>query len=562
MEDDYLVGETVLRQTKKLEWLNDLASSDDKENQALLIDDEISLKLKRRVPFYKYFINFLLYKFSKDLNIERRKIRKVRKELFESIEKSEKNPILNDLAKVIIKSFEDKGILGDNSHFTIWDFSSFNDNKNTFNESSILNDLRIEKIDRDRIILYAYGLGMDLDELETFLMKVLGLAGLNIWDRKEGLTYIALRHFPEDSIYFYVRANELYDKVTFKDKKKDIPRIQNFNTISLQNNINGYILAYKNMKNLDDDIISNIVSYHSQVVDQNRTRTIELEFTDTFTDIMGRLENIVNKKIDPSSTIYERLNKEDKFFAKALVKISYLSNDDLEIGPENTLIWQEKPSGRKLQFYPDRNYLFNKTDKENTYDLTAISDYYKDENNVPLLESKNDDYKLDFISPIEGVKNAELEKTYLTDLKTFLLLSYIYAEDDFKKDYDKLDNKDQFEILNDILKDSYIDIDIISQIIIDGDLSQINRARLITILFLDYFLVNENKWSTNLQYPSKRKRDYMVYMDNKLRNCGLYEYNISNPYEEILLEFIVSDQPLDAFKELWAKYSLSKKDWD
>lgn len=562
MEDDYLVGETVLRQTKKLEWLNDLASSDDKEDQALLIDDEISLKLKRRVPFYKYFINFLLYKFSKELNIERRKIRKVRKELFESIEKNEKNPILNDLAKVIIESFEQKGIIGENSYFTIWDFSIFNDNKNTFSESNILNDLKLDKIERDRIILYAFGLGMDLDELETFLMKVLGLSGLNIWDRKEGLTYIALRHFPNDSIYFYVRANELYDKVTFKDKKNNIPRVANFNTISLQNNINGYILAYKNMKNLDDDIISNIVSYHSQVVDQNRTRTIELEFADTFQDIMGRLENIVNKKIDPSSDISEKFNQEDNYFARAWLKICYQSNNDLEIGPETALIWQEKISGKKLLFYPVRNYLFNKTDKENTYDLRAISDYYKDENNVPLLESKNDDYKLDFISPIEGVKNAELEKTYLTDLKTFLLLSYIYAEDDFKKDFDKLDNKDQFEILKDILKDSYIDIDIISQIIIDGDLSQISRSRLISLLFLDYFLVNENRWSTNLQYPSKRKRDYMVYMDNKLRNCGLYEYNISNPYEEILLEFIVSDQPLDAYRELWAKYSLSKKDWD
>lgn len=562
MEDDYLVGETVLRQTKKLEWLNDLASSYDKEDQALLIDDEISLKLKRRVPFYKYFINFLLYKFSKELNIERRKIRKVRKELFESIEKNEKNPILNEIAKVIIESFEQKGIISEDSYFTIWDFSIFNDNKNTFSESNILNDLKLDKIERYRIILYAFGLGMDLDELETFLMKVLGLSGLNIWDRKEGLTYIALRHFPNDSIYFYVRANELYDKVTYKDKKNNIPRVANFNTISLQNNINGYILAYKNMKNLDDDIISNIVSYHSQVVGQNRTRTIELEFADTFTDIMGRLENIVNKKIDPSSDISEKFNQEDNYFARAWVKICYQSNNDLEIGPETALIWQEKISGKKLLFYPVRNYLFNKTDKEDTYDLRAISEYYENQKEVPVLHGKSDDYKLDFISPIEGIKKAIVEKTYLTDLKTLLLLSYIYAEDDFKKDFDKLDNKDQFEILKDILKDSYIDIDIISQIIIDGDLSQISRSRLITVLFLDYFLVNENRWSTNLQYPSKRKRDYMVYMDNKLRNCGLYEYNISNPYEEILLEFIVSDQPLDAFRQLWAKYSLSKKDWD
>lgn len=562
MEDDYLVGETVLRQTKKLEWLNDLASSDDKEEQALLIDDEISLKLKRRVPFYKYFINFLLYKFSKELNIERRKIRKVRKELFESIEKNEKNPILNDLAKVIIESFEQKGIIGENSNFTIWDFSIFNDNKNTFSKSNILNDLKLDKIERDRIILYAFGLGMDLDELETFLMKVLGLSGLNIWDRKEGLTYIALRHFPHDSIYFYVRANELYDKVTFKDKKNNISRVENFNTISLQNNINGYILAYKNMENLDDDIISNIVSYHSHVVDQNRTRTIELEFADTFQDIIGRLENIVNKKIDPSSDISEKFNQEDNYFARAWLKICYQSNNDLEIGPETALIWQEKISGKKLLFYPARNYLFNKTDKEDTYDLRAISEYYENQEEVPVLQGKSEDYLIDFISPIEGIKKAIVEKTYLTDLKTFLLLSYIYAEDDFKKDFDKLDNKDQFEILKDILKDSYIDIDIISQIIIDGDLSQISRSRLITLLFLDYFLVNENRWSTNLQYPSKRKRDYMVYMDNKLRNCGLYEYNISNPYEEILLEFIVSDQPLDAFRELWAKYSLSKKDWD
>lgn len=562
MEDDYLVGETVLRQTKKLEWLNDLASSDDKEDQTLLIDDEISLKLKRRVPFYKYFINFLLYKFSKELNIERRKIRKVRKELFESIEKNEKNPILNDLAKVIIESFEQKGIIGENSNFVIWDFSIFNDNKNTFSKSNILNDLKLDKIERDRIILYSFGLGMDLDELETFLMKVLGLSGLNIWDRKEGLTYIALRHFPHDSIYFYVRANELYDKVTFKDKKNNIPRVENFNTISLQNNINGYILAYKNMESLDDDIISNIVSYHSQVVDQNRTRTIELEFADTFKDIMGRLENIVNKKIDPSSDISEKFNQEDNYFARAWLKICYQSNNDLEIGPETALIWQEKISGKKLLFYPVRNYLFNKTDKEDTYDLRAISEYYENQEEVPVLQGKSEDYLIDFISPIEGIKKAIVEKTYLTDLKTFLLLSYIYAEDDFKKDFDKLDNKDQFEILKDILKDSYIDIDIISQIIIDGDLSQISRSRLITLLFLDYFLVNENRWSTNLQYPSKRKRDYMVYMDNKLRNCGLYEYNISNPYEEILLEFIVSDQPLDAFRELWAKYSLSKKDWD
>ena len=111
--------------------------------------------------------------------------------------------------------------------------------------------------------------------------------------------------------------------------------------------------------------------------------------------------------------------------------------------------------------------------------------------------------------------------------------------------------------MDNLLKETKIRHENLNAIIEKGKISQITRSRLITLYFISYVLENSNIWFDKLSTPARRKRDYLIFMDYKLRNARLYEYNISNPYEETLLKLVVYDEPLEAFRDLWAKYLIN-----
>ena len=124
-------------------------------------------------------------------------------------------------------------------------------------------------------------------------MKVLEETGLNIWDEKEAMIYIALVHFPKNSVNFFVRAMDLYNnekKANIKERKKET----SLNTTILQNSLDDYINEYRNMEQVDDSIILNIIAYHKDLVLENTNRTILKEFISTFREVEKKLSDEIS----------------------------------------------------------------------------------------------------------------------------------------------------------------------------------------------------------------------------------------------------------------------------
>ncbi|MDU5230190.1 MAG: hypothetical protein E6175_07420, partial [Anaerococcus sp.] len=158
---------------------------------------------------------------------------------------------------------------------------------------------------------------------------------------------------------------------------------------------------------------------------------------------------------------------------------------------------------------------------------------------------------------IAGIEKIEQDSIYISEKKISSVLSYLYNEDAIISNEDVTLPEEQIKALDDLLKETKIKHENLNAIIEKNKISQITRSRLITLYFLDFVLENEDIWFDKLSTPVKRKRNYLIFMDYKLRNSRLYEYNISNPYEETLLKLVVYDEPIDAFRDLWAKYLLN-----
>ena len=406
------------------------------------------------------------------------------------------------------------------------------------------------------MFIYGFGLGMELAELEVFLMKVLEETGLNIWDEKEAMIYIALEHFPDNPVNFFIKAYDMYqngDKTSLPVAKLDT----NLNTAILQNSLDDYINEYRNRDQVDDDVILNIIAYHKDLVSENTNRTILKEFIETFKEVEENLSYEISAFSNVKYGNADDSNINADYFSSGNIKIFYKSADDIRIKADTPFVFKSDKTGETKTYYPEEDLVLPASEDVTSFETSLQSSYYKTAEEVPILGTGEEYKDFAYVNDIEGIERIEHESIYISEKKLSSLLTYLYNTDALILREDSKLPEDQVEALGDLLKETRIKHENLNAIIEKGKISQITRPRLISLYFLSYVLENEDIWFDKLSTPAKRKRNYLIYMDYKLRNSRLYEYNISNPYEKTLLKLVVYDEPIDAFRDLWAKYMVN-----
>ena len=549
-------GETTLIESKEFEWQKNISSGEYLDIESITIGTNNTISLRKKIPFYKYIINFLLLKYKDRLGMANGDIGEASTLIFDSIEAKEKNETLEKLASLVIELFREKNLVPEGSKSGVYGTLDYKtEDRKVWKKTQIRKDLKANVISREKMFVYAFGLGMSLEELEGFLMKVLEETGLNIWDKKEALIYIALKHFSEDPINFYIRANHIYEeekseKVNFE--KKDT---------NLQNSIDSFLDDYKNVKEIDDTIIENIITYHKDLVSENTNRTILKEFISTFNSIDEGLsaEIAAFSNVKYGNDYGTTTNAE--YFSMGKVNIFYKSDEDIVIQREDPFVFRSEESGEEKIYYPSMDYTLSAAPDGGEKEITLRSTFYEDKNDVPILGTGEEYSDFSYMNTIPAITKVENDSIYISEKRLSSLLTYLYNEDALILREDSKLPDDQVQALDALLKETKIRHENLNAIIEKGKISQITRSRLITLYFISYILKNRDIWFDKLSTPARRKRDYLIFMDYKLRNAKLYEYNISNPYEETLLKLVVYDEPLEAFRDLWAKYLINIEDY-
>lgn len=554
MDSRIFSGETTLIETNEFEWQKNISSGEYLDIESIEIGVNNTISLRKKIPFYKYIINFLLLKYQDRLDLGGQDIGKLSSQIFESIEANEKNEVLEKLANLVVELFREKDLAPEKSKSEVYGSLDYKkEDRKIWKKTQIRKDLKANVISRDKMFIYALGLGMDLDELEGFLMKVLEETGLNIWDKKEALIYIALKHFPDNSINFFVRANHIYenDKNNLIEyKKKDT----SLNTSILQNSLDDYLDEYKNVNEVDDSLISSIIAYHKDLVSENTNRTILKEFVSTF----NKIEEFLADEIAAFSNIkygndYGSTTNAE-YFSMGKVKIFYKNTEDKVITKDDPFVFISEKTGEEKTYYPFHDYTLTANPDGGEKEITLRSAFYEDKNDVPILGTGEEYSDFSYVNDISGITEVDHDSIYISEKRLSSLLTYLYNEDALILREDSKLPDEQVKALDDLLKETKIRHENLNAIMEKGKISQITRSRLITLYFISYVLDSSEIWFDKLSTPARRKRDYLIFMDYKLRNARLYEYNISNPYEETLLKLVVYDEPLDAFRDLWAKY--------
>ncbi len=557
MENAIISGETTVIETNEFEWQKNISSGEYLDIESIEIGANNTIALRKKIPFYKYIINFLLLSYYKDLGFSQQELGDKAADIFDSIENGEKNQDFEKLIDLVVDLFRQKNLYPHGSKSEVYGSLEYNkEDRRIWKKTQIRKDFKASVIKRDKMFIYGFGLGMDLSELEVFLMKALEETGLNIWDKKEALIYIALKHFPDNPVNFFIKALYLYDHENLpvdRVEKKDT----NLNTTILQNFLDDYLNEYRNIEQVDDEIIESIIAYHKDLVSENTNRTIKSEFVSTFYEVEEKLDYDIAGFSNVKYGNDDGLGQNADFFSRGNLKIFYQSDDDIILNHNTPFVFKSEKRADTKIYYPEKTYTLEKNLKGGQKDITVKSDDYAFKDEVPILGTGEEYSDYIYENNIAGIKKVEHDSIYISEKKISSLLSYLYNEDAIISNEDVSLPDDQIKALDDLLKETRIKHKNLNAIIEKNKISQITRSRLITLYFLAFVLENEDIWFDKLSTPAKRKRNYLIFMDYKLRNARLYEYNISSPYEETLLKLVVYDEPIDAFRDLWAKYLLN-----
>ncbi len=140
-----------------------------------------------------------------------------------------------------------------------------------------------------------------------------------------------------------------------------------------------------------------------------------------------------------------------------------------------------------------------------------------------------------------------------------------------------LDEK-YFDQLDKILKETYISATKLSNIKNKKE-KNITRNDLLTLCFLTYVIESENVWYADDEKDNDneteedkmkrhnekvkneydyRKSGFLEKANDLLKKCGFYELYMPNPYDALLMCLLSSEEPINAFRNLWSRY-LSQK---
>jgi|GEM_PF-1101261 len=557
MEGRIISGETAIIEINEFEWQKNISSGEYLDIESIEIGTNNTISLRKKIPFYKYIINYMLTSYSDRLGIEKEDIGEIASNIFTSIQKGEKNAEFEKIVNLVVELFREKNLYPHGSKSEVYGSLEYDkDKRKVWKKTQIRKDFKASVISRDKMFIYGFGLGIEIEELEVFLMKVLEETGLNIWDEKEAMIYIALAHFPKNSINFFTRAMDLYNnekKANIKERKKET----SLNTTILQNSLDDYINEYRNMEQVDDSIILNIIAYHKDLVLENTNRTILKEFISTFREVEKKLSDEISAFSNVKYGNSDDNTTNADYFSRGNVKIFYQSTDDIIIPVDTGFEFKSEKTGEIKVYYPEEEIILKASTQKIEKEVSVQSASYKYKDEVPVLGSSEEYSDFIYQNNIEGIIDINQDSIYISEKRLSSLLTYLYNKDAIISTEDVTLSDEEVEALDDLLKETRIKHENLNAIIEKGKISQITRPRLITLYFLSYVLDNEDIWFDKLSTPARRKRDYLIFMDSKLRNSRLYEYNISNPYEETLLKLVVYDEPIDAFRDLWAKYLIN-----
>lgn len=557
MEGRIISGETAIIEINEFEWQKNISSGEYLDIESIEIGTNNTISLRKKIPFYKYIINYMLTSYSDRLGIEKEDIGEIASNIFTSIQKGEKNAEFEKIVNLVVELFREKNLYPHGSKSEVYGSLEYDkDKRKVWKKTQIRKDFKASVISRDKMFIYGFGLGIEIEELEVFLMKVLEETGLNIWDEKEAMIYIALAHFPKNSINFFTRAMDLYNnekKANIKERKKET----SLNTTILQNSLDDYINEYRNMEQVDDSIILNIIAYHKDLVLENTNRTILKEFISTFREVEKNLSDEISAFSNVKYGNSDDNTTNADYFSRGNVKIFYQSTDDIIIPVDTGFEFKSEKTGEIKVYYPEEEIILKASTQKIEKEVSVQSASYKYKDEVPVLGSSEEYSDFIYQNNIEGIIDINQDSIYISEKRLSSLLTYLYNKDAIISTEDVTLSDEEVEALDDLLKETRIKHENLNAIIEKGKISQITRPRLITLYFLSYVLDNEDIWFDKLSTPARRKRDYLIFMDSKLRNSRLYEYNISNPYEETLLKLVVYDEPIDAFRDLWAKYLIN-----
>ena len=557
MEGRIISGETAIIEINEFEWQKNISSGEYLDIESIEIGTNNTISLRKKIPFYKYIINYMLTSYSDRLGIEKEDIGEIASNIFTSIQKGEKNAEFEKIVNLVVELFREKNLYPHGSKSEVYGSLEYDkDKRKVWKKTQIRKDFKASVISRDKMFIYGFGLGIEIEELEVFLMKVLEETGLNIWDEKEAMIYIALVHFPKNSVNFFVRAMDLYNnekKANIKERKKET----SLNTTILQNSLDDYINEYRNMEQVDDSIILNIIAYHKDLVLENTNRTILKEFISTFREVEKKLSDEISAFSNVKYGNSDDNTTNADYFSRGNVKIFYQSTDDIIIPVDTGFEFKSEKTGEIKVYYPEEEIILKASTQKIEKEVSVQRASYKYKDEVPVLGSSEEYSDFIYQNNIEGIIDINQDSIYISEKRLSSLLTYLYNKDAIISTEDVTLSDKEVEALDDLLKETRIKHENLNAIIEKGKISQITRPRLITLYFLSYVLDNEDIWFDKLSTPARRKRDYLIFMDSKLRNSRLYEYNISNPYEETLLKLVVYDEPIDAFRDLWAKYLIN-----
>lgn len=96
MENAIISGETTVIETNEFEWQKNISSGEYLDIESIEIGANNTIALRKKIPFYKYIINFLLLSYYKDLDFSQHELGDKAADIFDSIENGEKTKILKN----------------------------------------------------------------------------------------------------------------------------------------------------------------------------------------------------------------------------------------------------------------------------------------------------------------------------------------------------------------------------------------------------------------------------------------------------------------------------------
>lgn len=303
----YSFGYTALVNKDNEDWINKFTNEifeieDSFSNLLLPYEDQRQIEIKSKPPFYKYIINYLMWKYQDKLEIDKKDIEAKASEVFYAIENSEKNDLLEDLAGYVYEDFCKNGLSNkDQDNFDRLDFAKTKKNDqlkpikaSAYVRSGIKKDILIStNLQRKKMLVLSFGLNMDLDTTNVFLKKVLGEEGLDFWDEEEFLIYIC-KKFYDGRVDEYFKLKEIYTSVEAQPiLSQDL--VDKEKTQEILDIFREFIEKSRDDDFLNIEKVLGAYKYVSQ--NKARQRTIEERFMNSYKNVESKLAyDIISSK--------------------------------------------------------------------------------------------------------------------------------------------------------------------------------------------------------------------------------------------------------------------------